>query len=119
MWNMAVGMAHANAAGVEEEGWFSQTYSEVFGGLWGRMCVQRIREGNAQSDSSACPCLSIIRDPLREEITAKLKNGGRDTGGHGVGAVYYLKLHKVGSTTVTNALINRCMEWELMRQQVN
>ena len=97
-------------AGREEEGWFAQTYHGSFEMLWGTRCIDRIRRGHDQSDDVSCPCLSITRGPLQKEMARKLKNGGRDTGGHGLGAIFYLKLHKAGSTTVTNALVNRCME---------
>ena len=97
-------------AGQEEEGWFAQTYHGSFEMLWGARCIDRIRRGHDQSDDVSCPCLSITRGPLQKEMARKLKNGGRDTGGHGLGAVFYLKLHKAGSTTVTDALVNRCME---------
>jgi len=122
----------SNFAGVEEEGWFSQTYQGLLEQLWGAPCMGRIRSGLAQSDGAACPCMTIIRDPLRQEINKKEKNGGAlssgidgdddgigGIGGHGADGIYYLKLHKVGSTTVTNALMNRCMEWELMRMQMS
>ena len=115
-------------AGVEEEGWFSQTYLGLLTELWGEPCIQRIRSGNAWSDGAACACMALIRNPLREEIRTKEKNGGVPMfagdgvvvrggdsggggdgggGGHGVDGIFYLKLHKVGSTTVTNALVNR------------
>ena len=101
----------SNLAGLEEEGWFSKTFYEAIRREHGASCdralsspaiARRYLSGNRSADTAGCPCLSVVRNALRPQQA-------NDT----FRPVFYLKLHKVGSTTVTNALMVRCVEAEL------
>ena len=103
----------SNVAGFEEDGWTTGVVYESIRKTHGIECSQALLRPGI-TDAQACPCLGIPRRGIKASGSAGGSNRTVVTSGSSSRSVaqpfFYLKLHKVGSTTVTNALLMRCVE---------
>ena len=117
---LAVGrLGASNLAGLEEEGWLTGVFHDTVVREHGESCTSRLGAvprsdgndgggggggggGDSLGDLAPCPCLAIPRAGLPPPGTPDPPV-----------PFFYLKLHKVGSTTVTSALVVRCVEGQL------
>lgn len=116
----------SNLAGYEEDGWTSGVVYEAVRKTHGDQCAEALAQPGA-ADLEVCPCLAISRRatrPRRYGANDRQRRGiisGKGANLTGVPSkhaaffsatqpFFFLKLHKVGSTTITNALMMQCVE---------